>query len=216
MLELGIPFSDPLADGPVIHDAATARARRRPDRRRRDRRRRGARAHAPGIVMTYANVVLARGTEGVPRAPGARAGERLIVPDLPHEEAEALALAAADAGVAARAAGGADDDRGADWRASGRPRAASSMSSRSRAPPASGARGARKHSSRCSRRARAHHERSGRASASHLDAGAGLSGSRRRRRRRDRRLAARARGRRGADAAAAVGGLVGQFADALR
>jgi len=100
MLELGIPFSDPLADGPVIHDAAT--------------RALAAGATVPGvlgvaaaiapalpvIVMTYANIVLARGVEHFLEALAAASVAGLIVPDLPFEEAEATASSAAAAGVA--------------------------------------------------------------------------------------------------------------------
>lgn len=100
MLELGIPFSDPLADGPVIHDAAT--------------RALAAGATVSGVlgvaaaiapalpvtVMTYANIVLARGVERFLDALAAASVSGLIVPDLPFEEAEAIAAAAAAAGVA--------------------------------------------------------------------------------------------------------------------
>jgi tryptophan synthase alpha chain len=100
MLEVGIPFSDPLADGPVIHDAATRALAA------------GATvagvldiaaalaAALPVIVMTYTNVVLARGIERFLEGLAERAVSGLIVPDLPFEEAEATAAAAAAAGVA--------------------------------------------------------------------------------------------------------------------
>ena len=61
MLELGIPFSDPLADGPVIHDAATrALAAGATVAGVLDVAAALART-LPVIVMTYTNVVLARG-----------------------------------------------------------------------------------------------------------------------------------------------------------
>jgi tryptophan synthase alpha chain len=100
LVEVGVPFSDPLADGPVIHAAATAALRN------------GAGVHAvldmagtlaervPVVVMCYANTIFARGVERFADELAARGISGLIVPDLPLEEATA-ALAACDAaGVA--------------------------------------------------------------------------------------------------------------------
>jgi tryptophan synthase alpha chain len=100
LVEVGIPFSDPLADGPVIHAAGTAALRA------------GSGVHAvldmagalaervPVVVMCYANPIYARGIERFADELAARSISGLIVPDLPLEEAPA-ALAACDAaGVA--------------------------------------------------------------------------------------------------------------------
>jgi tryptophan synthase alpha chain len=87
LLELGVPFSDPLADGPVIHAAAT------------DALAAGATLDAvlgvceqvaerlPVVLMVYANVVLAGGGAPAFARRAADAGAAgLIVPDLPHAE----------------------------------------------------------------------------------------------------------------------------------
>jgi tryptophan synthase alpha chain len=100
LVELGVPFSDPLADGPVIHAAGTAALES------------GATLHGvlevgralsdsvPVVLMCYANLVFARGAERFADDLAARAISGLIVPDLPLEEA-GDALAAWDAaGVA--------------------------------------------------------------------------------------------------------------------
>jgi tryptophan synthase alpha chain len=100
LVELGVPFSDPLADGPVIHAAGTAALRA------------GATvdgvldvcrhlsARLPVVVMLYANLVYARGVEAFAAALADAGASGLIVPDLPMEEAPAV-LAACDAvGVA--------------------------------------------------------------------------------------------------------------------
>jgi tryptophan synthase alpha chain len=96
MLELGVPFSDPLADGPVIHAAGTAALGR------------GVRlAHVlevaaelamevPVVVMCYANPILTRGLERFCDQLRDAGVSGLIVPDLPLEEA-GLALRACDA-----------------------------------------------------------------------------------------------------------------------
>ena len=100
ILELGIPFSDPLADGPVIHDAATRALAA------------GAGVSSvlevataltpllPVIVMTYVNVLLARGVERFLSQLAGCGVSGLIVPDLPIEEDDQVALAARAAGVA--------------------------------------------------------------------------------------------------------------------
>jgi tryptophan synthase alpha chain len=90
LVELGVPFSDPLADGPVIHDAGTqalAAGVRVDDVLELAER---LAPRFPVVVMTYANLVLARTPEGF-AADLARAGASgLIVPDLPFEEAPAV------------------------------------------------------------------------------------------------------------------------------
>lgn len=100
ILELGVPFSDPLADGPVIHAAATralAQGTTLADvlslAVRLARR-------APVVAMAYANTVLAPGAGRFLERLAATGVAGLIVPDLPYEEGEELAAAAAEAGVA--------------------------------------------------------------------------------------------------------------------
>jgi tryptophan synthase alpha chain len=100
LVELGVPFSDPLADGPVIHAAGTRALAE------------GATLHhvleagtaiarrIPVVLMCYANPMLARGVERFADEL-ARAGiSGLIVPDLPLEEAPAVLEACDAAGVA--------------------------------------------------------------------------------------------------------------------
>ena len=96
VLELGVPYSDPLADGPVIHDAGTRALAA------------GATSEAvlgvgerlaqriPVVLMCYANLVYARGVEAFARDLAARGISGLIVPDLPLEEGETF-LSACDA-----------------------------------------------------------------------------------------------------------------------
>jgi tryptophan synthase alpha chain len=95
LIELGVPFSDPLADGPVIHAAGTAALRA------------GITVHdvlelagaigpeIPVVVMCYSNQILARGLERFADILREQGVSGLIVPDLPLEEAEA-ALSACD------------------------------------------------------------------------------------------------------------------------
>ncbi len=100
LLELGIPFSDPLADGPVIHAAATEALAG------------GATVESilgvcevlservPVVLMVYANVVLARGGTEFARVAADSGAAGLIVPDLPHDEAGEMLAACDQAGVA--------------------------------------------------------------------------------------------------------------------
>jgi len=100
LLELGIPYSDPLADGPVIHAAGTAalRAGSTPD---------GVLGVAeelarrlPVVLMCYVNLVLARTPDGFTEAAASAGVSGLIVPDLPLEEAPEIAEACERHGIA--------------------------------------------------------------------------------------------------------------------
>jgi len=103
LIELGLPFSDPLADGPVIQRAtqrALERGVRTPHILEAAARLRAMGVQRPLCLMTYINPVMAW---GIPRflTEAAQAGiHGLIVPDLPLEEAEELQVAAGAAGLA--------------------------------------------------------------------------------------------------------------------
>jgi tryptophan synthase alpha chain len=100
LLELGVPYSDPLADGPVIHEAGTRALAA------------GAsvggvlevaRALAPSIpivLMCYANMVFAPGAEAFLERLARTGACGLIVPDLPLEEAVGVRRACDEHGLA--------------------------------------------------------------------------------------------------------------------
>jgi len=101
LVELGVPFSDPLADGPVIHAAGTAALRagvRLPDVLSEVVR--PVAEHVPVVVMCYANPIVARGVERFADALVEHGASGLIVPDLPLEEAPAALRACDERGLA--------------------------------------------------------------------------------------------------------------------
>jgi tryptophan synthase alpha chain len=93
LLELGVPFSDPLADGPLIHSAAVDALAAGATPESVLETCQAIARRVPVILMVYANVVLAGGDDRfVARAAEANAAG-LIVPDLPHDEAAGLRVA---------------------------------------------------------------------------------------------------------------------------
>ncbi len=98
LVELGVPFSDPLADGPVIHAAGTAALAAGATRRRRARASRAALARASSrscsCVTPTSSSRAAPSASPTSSRDGGVSG--LIVPDLPLEEAPDV-LAACDA-----------------------------------------------------------------------------------------------------------------------
>ena len=101
LIELGIPYSDPLADGPVIQAAASRAlaAGTTPARVFELLAGLRGRLNVPVVLFTYSNPLLNRGMEAFCDA-AARAGAAgLVVPDLPLEEAEKLSTIAAARGL---------------------------------------------------------------------------------------------------------------------
>ena len=96
LIELGVPFSDPLADGPVIHAAGTAALRAGATTAAVLEVGEALAAAVPVALMCYANPILARGVERFVDELAAAGLSGLIVPDLPFQEAPAL-LGACDA-----------------------------------------------------------------------------------------------------------------------
>lgn len=101
IIELGIPFSDPTAEGPVIQAAnfralsggvttdkifATVETIRKT-------------VSVPLVFMTYANVVFSCGTERFLARAKAVGIDGLILPDVPYEEKNEFAPACKDAGL---------------------------------------------------------------------------------------------------------------------
>ena len=92
MIELGIPYSDPLADGPVIQAAASRAlgSGTTPGRVLEMLRSLKGELTIPVILFTYSNPLLNRGMETFCRDAAAAGAAGLVVPDLPLEEAEKL------------------------------------------------------------------------------------------------------------------------------
>jgi tryptophan synthase alpha chain len=102
VVEVGVPFSDPMADGSTIQRASFAalaggvtlpwileEMRALPEPRR-----------APALLMSYLNPLLAFGLERLPRAAREAGVTGFIVPDLPHEESGDLKSALEREGLA--------------------------------------------------------------------------------------------------------------------
>lgn len=89
LLELGIPFSEPIADGPVIQDAVerALQAGTTPHHALELVTRLRRKTQVPIVLMTYFNPVFAKGKAFLKEAKAAGVDGMLIV-DLPPEEAE--------------------------------------------------------------------------------------------------------------------------------
>ncbi|MGV2830306.1 tryptophan synthase subunit alpha [Myxosarcina sp. GI1(2024)] len=101
LIELGVPYSDPLADGPTIQAAATRALGR------------GVHLDAvldvvktvevkieiPIILFTYYNPIYYRGVDSFLQQIQAAGVKGLVIPDLPLEEASALLTSASQMGI---------------------------------------------------------------------------------------------------------------------
>jgi len=102
ILELGVPFSDPMADGPVIQRAGERALKHGvgltnvlamvADFRKAD-------SSTPIVLMGYANPVEAMGTDKFIAAAKAAGVDGVIVVDYPPEECEQFAALAKNAGI---------------------------------------------------------------------------------------------------------------------
>ena len=103
MVEVGIPFSDPIADGPVIQAAAERALRQRVRQADCFRLLRGLRDRHPDVpvgILTYANLVLARGRNAFYEAAADAGVDSVLVADVPLVEAQPYAAAARAHGIA--------------------------------------------------------------------------------------------------------------------
>jgi tryptophan synthase alpha chain len=103
LLELGVPFSDPLADGPTIQRSTQIALENGTTtavclQTVRTLRQRGI--TTPIMLMGYYNPILAYGQEKYVTDAAAAGVDGFIVPDLPPEEAGELEASAAAAGLA--------------------------------------------------------------------------------------------------------------------
>ncbi|HUB35893.1 MAG TPA: tryptophan synthase subunit alpha [Solirubrobacteraceae bacterium] len=100
LIELGMPYSDPLADGPVIHAAGTRALAAGADVAGVLEVARGIASQVPVVLMCYANMVLAPGAEAFAARLARTGASGLIVPDLPLEESAEIRAACAAHGLA--------------------------------------------------------------------------------------------------------------------
>jgi len=100
IIELGVPYSDPLADGPVIHAAGTKALAAGANIAGVLEVARSLSQSVPVVLMCYANMVFAPGAAAFVERLARTGASGLIVPDLPEgEEAEVL-RACDEAGIA--------------------------------------------------------------------------------------------------------------------
>ncbi len=96
LIELGIPFSDPLADGPTIQRSTQVALERGMTLGRAleiTAELRSCQVSQPLLLMGYYNPILAYGVERFVRQAASAGVDGFIIPDLPPEEAAALEAA---------------------------------------------------------------------------------------------------------------------------
>jgi len=101
ILEVGVPFSDPIADGPTIQRAAQRALAAGTTLRDALTLVRGLRGDsaAPIVLLTYFNPVVQYGVERFCGDAHAAGADGIVVPDLPADEADALISPARAAGL---------------------------------------------------------------------------------------------------------------------
>jgi tryptophan synthase alpha chain len=101
LIELGVPYSDPLADGPTIQAAATRALQKgvRLDNVLEMVKDVAPDLKAPLILFAYYNPILNRGIESFLKQIADAGVKGLVVPDLPLEEAESLLKPAVEIGI---------------------------------------------------------------------------------------------------------------------
>ncbi len=102
IIELGVPFSDPMAEGPSIqraHERALAHGTSLTDTLETVRAFRATDSQTPVVLMGYANPVERMGYEKFARAAAEAGVDGLLTVDLPPEEAEALNVELKSVGI---------------------------------------------------------------------------------------------------------------------
>ena len=100
VIELGMPYSDPLADGPVIHAAGTQALRAGANVAGVLEVARALAQGVPVVLMCYANMVFAPGADAFIERLAKTGASGLIVPDLPLEESAEIRAACEAHGLA--------------------------------------------------------------------------------------------------------------------
>jgi tryptophan synthase alpha chain len=92
IIELGIPFSDPIADGPTIQMASdrALKSKTTPETVQEIIKKIRKVNDVPLVVMTYYNIVFKRGVDEFVKSFATAGMDGIIVPDLPVEEANEL------------------------------------------------------------------------------------------------------------------------------
>jgi tryptophan synthase alpha chain len=102
MVEVGVPFSDPVADGPVIQEAAVRALKagtRVDDCFRLLGRFRQRHSEIPVGILTYANLLTARGRDRFCNDAAQAGVDSILIADVPSLEAEPFAESAREAGL---------------------------------------------------------------------------------------------------------------------
>lgn len=92
LIEIGVPFSDPIADGPVIMDAdvrALAHGIHLPQAMQEAKEIRKV-SQIPLVFLTYYNPILSYGVEEFFKDCAETGVDGVIIPDMPHEEQEEI------------------------------------------------------------------------------------------------------------------------------
>lgn len=100
VIEIGVPFSDPLADGPTIQDTTAKALENGADLDYCLQLASGFADRAPVVFLVYYNIIHARGVEKFLEESAGAGITGFVIPDLPVDEAAAFCELAAQKGVA--------------------------------------------------------------------------------------------------------------------